>query len=334
MPGSDQALWRTMAQAVSGSETSFVAFDDEAVIHDSNSHGVAALIDLQINTGKISGLAEPARQAFRSAAKAQAAFDLLLNDSTRKTTQLLAENGVPCLLLKGTPIAHLYYPRSYLRTRCDTDLYIDDSNIENCTAVLSEYGYQLSGVGIRKRSSKQFVASTEPMPGAVIHFDLHWKLSNRVMFGQSLPLSACLETSQPVPALGESALTLSPIDLLLHACIHRIAHGRNTERNRLIWLYDIHLLVGSLGANGLEQFREAAIQKAVGTLCADALEVVHSLFNTQLPEDFLPQLRKNQLREPSAKLIHSSKLRWAWEDLRAQQGLKNRVMFAKELLFD
>ena len=88
----------------------------------------------------------------------------------------------------------------------------------------------------------------------------------------------------------------------------------------------------SLDANGLDQFYSAAIQKAVSSLCADALEVVHSLFNTQLLEDFLPQLRKNQLREPSAKLIHFSKLRWIWEDLRGQRGIRNRVLFAKELL--
>ena len=114
---------------------------------------------------------------------------------------------------------------------------------------------------------------------------------------------------------------------------HRIAHGRNTERNRLIWLYDIHLLVESMDEAELTRFHEKALQRSIGVLCADALEVINGLFNTKLPPELIEELKGNKKNEPSARLIHSIKLRWAWADMQSLKGIKEKAAFAKELLF-
>ena len=152
------------------------------------------------------------------------------------------------------------------------------------------------------------------------------------MFRRTLPFDECRQTSQAVPALGSNARTLSITGLLLHACIHRIAHGRNTEHNRLIWLYDIHLLVQAMSESEVSEFRARAIERKVGAVCADALEVSHDLFNTALPPDLVAQLKSNARKEPSAKLIHASKLRWAWEDMQALDNIQQKIAFARELL--
>lgn len=81
---------------------------------------------------------------------------------------------------------------------------------------------------------------------------------------------------------------------MIHACIHRIAHGRNTERNRLIWLYDIHLMAQAMSDTELDLFLERARQKAIAMLCADALETCQEIFNANLPDDLLGRLKKGQ----------------------------------------
>ena len=63
-------------------------------------------------------------------------------------------------------------------------------------------------------------------------------------------------------------------------------------------------------------------------------ETCQAIFNTNLPEHFLTHLKMDSKREPSAKLIEASKLRWAWEDLRALPGISEKIAFARELLFD
>ena len=46
----------------------------------------------------------------------------------------------------------------------------------------------------------------------------------------------------------------------------------------------------------------------------------------------LARLRSQAASEPTASLIEASKLRWAWEDMRALGSLKGQVAFARELL--
>ena len=290
MTNTEQNLWLILAQAISGQETSLADFDDDKILEQANLHGIPQLLNSQVQTGILSGVNDGLIEQLKSESFRSAAFDMTMNAATCKTLDLLAEREIPALLLKGTPVAHLYFPATYLRTRCDTDVYIWEDDLEKAIAVLSGDNYHISKSESREISSKQFVAAMPSVQSTYIHFDMHWKLSNRVMFQHTLPFDECLETSQPVPSLGPNAMALSKTDLLIHACIHRIAHGRNTERNRLIWLYDIHLLIGAMSDAELQQFPVTAKQKSIGCLCADALEVCQDLFGTELPADFLSQL--------------------------------------------
>ncbi len=176
------------------------------------------------------------------------------------------------------------------------------------------------------------MATSQPAPGVVLTFDLHWRLSNRVLFRDALSFDECWARRQAVAPLGAQACALSDADLLLLACLHRIAHGRNTYRNRLIWLYDVHLLALALGEAGLTRFAEAALEKNIGAVCADALAACRERFGTALPQGVVDDLRRNRDREPSAALIDASRLRWAWADLAALHGLRARWAFAREVL--
>ena len=334
MTNTEQNLWLILAQAISGQETSLADFDDDKILEQANLHGIPQLLNSQVQAGTLSGVGDGLIEQLKSESFRSAAFDMTMNAATCKTLDLLAEREIPALLLKGTPVAHLYYPATYLRTRCDTDIYIREHDLEKAIAVLSGDDYHISKSENREISSKQFVAAMPSAQNSYIHFDVHWKLSNRVMFQHTLPFDECLETSQPVPSLGPNAMALSKTDLLIHACIHRIAHGRNTQRNRLIWLYDIHLVFEAMDELEKSDFLAAARQKEVATLCADALEVCHATLGTAVPDGYIKEMKEGSEKEPSAKLIGSSKLRWAWEDMQSLGSLSEKIAFARELLFD
>lgn len=333
MPTTNPTLWKTLAKAITGQPTDFGSYEGNEILNQATRHGIGTLLYTQLQAGTITGTSDTLNKNLKSATYPQVAHDMVLNDATQKLLDLLAANQIPALLMKGTPVAFLYYPNTYLRTRCDTDIYIDEDDLQKTAELLSAHHYELSGLGSRKHSSKQFVAAIESVQKKFLHFDMHWKLSNRVMFRSTLPFKECLQSSQPVTGLGPNARALSITDLMIHACIHRIAHGRNTERNRLIWLYDIHLMAEAMSATELDDFLLKAKQKAIATLCADALETCQAIFNTSLTEHLLADMRKDSKREASAKLIEASKLRWAWEDLRALPGVSEKIAFARELLF-
>ncbi|MDX2477662.1 MAG: nucleotidyltransferase family protein [Gammaproteobacteria bacterium] len=333
MLNTEATLWKALAQAITGQATSLEEFDDDEILKQAGLHGVDILLYTQVHAGTVTGLSETLKKNLKSRVYTQVVHDMALNDATQKLLDLLATNQIPALMLKGTPVAFLYYPDTYLRSRCDTDIYIDEYDLKRTAELLSAHNYELSGLGTRKHSSKQFVAAIESVQKQFLHFDMHWMLSNRVLFRSTLPFKECLQSSQPVAGLGSNAHALSITDLMIHACIHRIAHGRNTERNRLIWLYDIHLMAEAMGDTGLDLFLVKAKQKSITVLCADALKTCQAIFNTSLPEHFLADLKTDSKREPSAQLIKASKLRWAWEDLRTLPGVSEKIAFVRELLF-
>jgi hypothetical protein len=272
--------------------------------------------------------------------------DMLLNNDTKNLLKLLADSGLPTLLLKGTPLSLLVYEKPYLRERCDTDLYIPHDAVEDTARLLGDNGYTLHNLGQRTHASKQFQAKIQSFQQYGSTFDIHFRLSNRILFQSTLPFDECWQEKQAIPVLGPQAWALTNRDLLIHACIHRIAHGRGTERNRLLWLWDIQLLWQTMDDTQKHHFVKKALAKKIGALCADALTKCNELFNpcsngpsrnTERAalaeiEPQVYELQKNSKSEPTSSLINASKPRWALADLMAIVGVKNKLAFIHEVL--
>jgi len=246
LPKTDPTLWKLLARAIAGLDADLGACPGADIHQAALHHGIGPLLHQRATEGTVTGLGPDTLNQLKSLHRIEAALDLWQNETARRVLDALANAGIDALLLKGTVLAHLHYPASHLRPRCDVDLFISETQVNAAADALAALGCQITGLAERKQSSRQFVAVLAGGPQNYTHFDIHWKLSNRVLFRESLRFDACLAEAQPVPALGARARALSNPDLLLHACIHRIAHGRNTERDRLLWLYDIHLLIEAM----------------------------------------------------------------------------------------
>ena len=103
--------------------------------------------------------------------------------------------------------------------------------------------------------------------------------------------------AQPVPRLGLDAITLGKVDALLLACVHPVMHHRGEPR--ALWLYDIHLLAGTLSAEEVEAFAARARHAAVAVVCAQQLRLAQTVFATPVPDGLLERLGEAS-GEPSA----------------------------------
>lgn len=331
----EQVIYRMLAQAIAGHPADLSAFPEEATLRLAIANGSSPLLGSRLSEGSVTGLSDKAIQDLNEYSKSLAMQDLILNNDTRKLLGLLAHNDIPALLLKGTALSLLAFEKPYLRVRCDTDLYIRECDVERIAQLLEANGYTIHNLGTRTHASKQFQASIRTFQQIQSTFDIHYRLSNRVLFQNTLPFDECWQEKQPVPELGPQAWALSNRDLLVHACIHRIAHGRGTERNRLIWLYDIHLLWQGMDEAQKEAFIQKALAKQIGALSADALKTADDLFVRAASAATLSykELRRNRKKEPTAPLINASKPRWAMADLMATKGLDAKLGFISEVLW-
>src|SRR5205823_1037046 len=95
----------------------------------------------------------------------------------------------------------------------------------------------------------------------------------------------------------------SDVHSLLIACVHQIAHHQGASK--LIWSYDIHLLVERIGRAGLERFGEIAKAAGVSGVCAKALGDAHQLFRTNVAAALMEELNRHSIaaEEPSRGFI-------------------------------
>ncbi len=117
--------------------SSFKDFQDDDILSTASANGVIPLLAVHLPVQNDFGFSTSLIEQIKDLSRALAVYDLLLNDSTQKTLELLALHEIPVLLLKGTPLAQLTYPSTYLRPRCDTDLYIDEADVAKTAAVLA-----------------------------------------------------------------------------------------------------------------------------------------------------------------------------------------------------
>lgn len=258
----------------------------------------------------------PAELAARlkDAALRQAAAELRVEADLRALLQAFAQAGIRPLLLKGTALAYSLYPEPWLRPRCDTDLLVAASERERAAALLRRLGYaplleaEAEHLGTQKCYSR--IAQ-----GVRCSYDLHWQISNtNRQF--SCAFAADGFPSVSVPALGEHARTLRPIDALLYACFHRAGHFSHSG-DRLIWLHDIHLLCQALTEQEAEAFCARAKELAITAVCADALAVAQSWFGTALPAPLAALMRDKAEDEAFAVLLQAGG---------RQVGIKNHAL--------
>ena len=196
--------------------------------------------------------------------------DVAAGRSSRGTGCVRA-NGIRVLIIKGTGLAYDIYPSPELRPRGDTDLLIAESDLECVRTILHARGYTsplTSGdtLAIRQQSFTR---------GGHV-YDVHWDVANSPVVRDALPFEELLGRAIAMPRIAPNALAPSHVDALLLACIHRVAHHHDIER--LIWLYDIHLLREAMSADEHARFWRLAAERRVVAICERSIELADEWF--------------------------------------------------------
>ena len=208
---------------------------------------------------------------------------LLLQKELANVLDHLVRGNISPFLMKGMPLSFLIYPASNLRPFTDIDLLIEKKDIQNVKETMVSLGYEIPNAVSGNFVSHEFVCEKTDVYGVHHAYDFHWKISNPLIFSEILSYQEIQKAALPVPALGRSARTLSLEHALFLACVHRVAHHANEDR--LIWLYDIHLLATRMAGNEIRDFLGLARQKRMVGVCQDGFFNAKRWFGTTLSND-------------------------------------------------
>ncbi|HEX7708874.1 MAG TPA: nucleotidyltransferase family protein [Thermoanaerobaculia bacterium] len=244
--------------------------------------------------------------ALRAAAIHAAAHETLRESDLRQVLELLTARGIAPLLIKGSALAYSIYDAPELRPRGDTDLLIRSEEASGARDAMRAAGFTEQVTSGDEHGVRQMFFTRQGAMGVRHSYDIHWSLTNSAIFSSAFESERIRERSVAIPALGPHARTLAPVDALLLACIHRVAHHQDSDR--LIWLADIVKLLDNMSSAELATFwRLAAAGRTVG-VCARSIDLACHWFLRRPVPGPAAWLTEEELSrdEPSRQLLNRS----------------------------
>jgi hypothetical protein len=232
-------------------------------------HGVLPLVHVGLGVHRPGDGHDELRGMLTVLSRNDAAADAIRVAEMQRLLQGLHDAGVRVLVFKGGALAFSHYASTHLRPRDDTDLLVDESQLSVLDGVAAALGYSTCGAPDGRLMSYQRGYTRIDQRGVHHNVDVHWRISNRQRYARLFGLSELLARSRALPEHPASVRCPSPVDALLIAALHR-AHHRGTDR--LVWLYDIHRLLGAMDAGERADLEERVASKG---LAAEYQAAVH-----------------------------------------------------------
>lgn len=292
LPPSNNLVRTWLAAVICGKEPCTLP-DETILVEIAQAEGVLPLCHDQLRRSSAwMKLPATLRSELSRHAYQAVAIEILLAAELRLVLTTLAQENLSVLLLKGTALAYTLYPEPHLRDRCDIDLLFPTRDeAERAWSVLKTHGYQRSMTMAGDLISYEFSCYKTIHGVLTCAIDVHWRLSNSLLFAERFNFAELAEASVPISALGPHARGLCPVHALLLACIHRVSNLPDVTADRLIWLFDIHLLSKRMTEMQWELLIKVATERSLCGPILDGLQSAKAWFGTATPELALEILR-------------------------------------------
>lgn len=300
-------------------------------------HGVTSLLhDTLERSAHAPSLPGTVREALRERTLRAAAVELIRRQELQHLLELMADAGIRPILMKGTALAYSLYAQPSLRERADTDLLVHPDQRERLFQLLRAQGFRQPDAAGGELASSEAAFGKD---GSTLALDVHWRISSSPLLSGALEFEALAAQAVPVPALGVHARAPGTADALLLAAIHRAKHhqspfyagGVEHRGDRLIWLYDLHLLAPALTGGDCAALVQRTARNRVAGLCLDALRVAREAFATPLPGGLMDALeRAASAPEPSMVFLRGGRRALLLAELRALPRWHQRWQLLRE----
>jgi hypothetical protein len=259
---------------------------------------------------------------------------LALEATLVKTATTLDEAGVDYRVLKGTAVAHLDYPRPWLRSFGDVDLLVRSSQYDRAVGALVRAGHRRNFPEPRPGFDRRFGKGSCLVGPAGYEIDLHRSLAMGP-YGLRIRLDDLWHRSSTFDVAGRLFRALAPEERFLHACFHavlgnsppRLAAVRDVAQMHLARPLDVDLvrrLSSSWGA-------DAVVAGAV-RLSAELLGLTTDTPLTRWALQFTPDRRDRHALAVYSRASQSYAAK-SFAAVRSIPGIREKAAFVLTLAF-
>ena len=222
--------------------------------------------------------------------------NMLMTTELIKLSNLLDDNGIQFMAIKGPTLSQLAYGDVISRQYVDLDILVEEKNLYLATKILVKQNYSTShSIDLLKNKNYCILDNDFSIysPNKSTHIELHWRLF-RKKISSNIGFNDYYNSKLNVLLNQNSISTLSLENLLVYLCIHGAKHSWE----RIEWLNDINFLIennyNKINWNIVINISERMKSKIALLL---GLNIINDLYNTTLPPEILEEINTDSIVE-------------------------------------
>ena len=244
----------------------------------------------------------------------------------------LKDYNIDFIVLKGWALSYSVYNEPFHRPKTDIDILISQSKKNDVKNVLSSLGFENPRGWEPESIIDQFSMRKTIANGVDANIDIHLELTNDKALQPLFLWTEIKGNSNLNNKL--NCLTINKPYALLHAIIHLLHHNCNGDFLKLIWFYDIYLIVKSLTDSEKRIFLNKTEKSGLSQPIINVLTLQHRLFAIPNSLYLISELetmrsdsRYDYLNAPP------SRTRVLLRNFKESKGFKEKLKIIKETCF-
>jgi hypothetical protein len=320
----------------------------QQIMHELNHIELSTAYDLAIKhgiAGQLAGnLNTPiSKQESRPIVDFKKKIDVYYKHASAMTTFIDAEGllvlrrlhaaNINVTVLKGFALANTLYNHPALRPRTDIDILIHPRDKEVIKGIFQSMEYYNPRGWEPKAIINQFSMKKPLSKGVNVLFDIHLKISNskgieNILNYDELLINADTSTLQNINLINQPYA-------LIHAIFHLLNHRAAGDLVKLIWLYDIYLIIEQLDEKMRLDLLELIKVKGLATLVLFTLRLTMQYFPSQKLAALTAVIKHTEVQETANSsfdylLGENRGFSGLLRRLKLTEGLGNKLNVIKE----
>ena len=333
----EQQLLKNLALLTSSKDINelkeiLINVDHEKIHEVAIKHGVASLIYQNLKGTIVATDFPKFIQKLSSYYNNYKILNNFIDSEATTALKILKKQKIDVVVLKGFSLAYQVYSEANLRPKSDVDILIKATDKEAVKQIFQELGYSNPRGWEPRAIIKQFSYKKTLGKGINVFFDIHLKISNNKPLENILNYQELLKASDGV--------TLPNINLinkpyaLSHAVFHLLGHKAANDTVKLIWYYDIYLLVKTISGNERQELTILMYNTGLANLMAQTLKLTAQYFPSDKLTLLLNELKRVPFDNSYNYLLGSTNgVKGLWLTIQATDNLKEKIEVVKETIF-
>lgn len=249
----------------------------------------------------------------------------------------LCNSDMEFVVMKGFAISHMYYDDYLLRPYSDIDIFIDRDIYFDFKSLFSKMGFDYATGWDTEPLIRQVALSKKLGSSLCLEFDLHTAFSSDFCLNELFNYDLFKNNSQSMYIAELDKYIYIPQNhlTLLHSMVHFFSHIQKGNLVKLVWLYDIAIIIESLSKDDITSFDIFVKSLRMGEFVFQVLEILTELLTNNSVNELKSRFNNLDHGQDKGLYLLSPKTGFFFltNNIKNLRNLKDLINFVRYTIF-